>query len=815
MIIARAAFTSNLVRLWRIETCRPNQLDLRDRKLGRTIELIVVVSIAASALILGARTYRENIASAGFYQSSFGPALNFACNGKFNPIKPNEAVQNFLEQTSSNPPACRDIEDLPNKKLNTLEVSMAYLEIACSLVWKVSGVDWGSLSLIAAMLTAGFALANYSLFRVLCKSRLLCAALTLIVLKSWPVVSQIPHLRDFSKAPFIIGALACLAAATLRARTLPAMTAYAVLSGSLVSIGLGFRSDVIAVVPIACISPFFVLGSDRPRRVIARMCLMLAGFFSAYIVFQLPLLQLKDGNEFAGSFLPHVLVLGFAEQFLQTALGMPEVPYTGFRTYLDQFVVSAVQLFSGTCILWGSALYEQKTADLLKSMVLLLPHDTFMRIFYVAHQVGRLGLNAAIWGVPLLVIAPFLVLTRPRSFLFVSVTFGIFSTLLALQYDVRHAFYMVFLAPAIVALSCSAIAELFRYYTTHPRHLPEGLCTNGALSALAMISLAAIVGGLSMFLASIQGHALQELAERYESLNWQPIYYRSIEDRIEPVPVAGVYSFRKGEQTGATPAPYAGIEAFARLRFRLEPADAPEVLPIELSWIAHQGEVTDISREGFSARARKPGYVVKSTPISSADIAARLAEKSEGSDKLWISITGETPTGGFDIGILSQDETKLVFMERLPAGKWRFSRPIAMTPDLGQFAIVFANRPGTRSSIRVDAARFEAMPANSCEAHRIAVSYNDTEKTKTSVDGLLVPDGAGLASYYFPVTWSPNVSLTSVDLGGLSTRCVVDWSIATNFPVGTPPAELLLIDGRLSKSTRGDWQSLWRSFLNM
>jgi hypothetical protein len=31
-----------------------------------------------------------------------------------------------------------------------------------------------------------------------------------------PLVAQVPHLRDFSKAPFLIGALACLGVAVLR-----------------------------------------------------------------------------------------------------------------------------------------------------------------------------------------------------------------------------------------------------------------------------------------------------------------------------------------------------------------------------------------------------------------------------------------------------------------------------------------------------------------------------------------------------------------------------------------------------------------------
>jgi hypothetical protein len=48
-----------LLRLWRIETFRPEQLTERDRKLGRIIGIAIVAIMSVAAARQGALTYRE------------------------------------------------------------------------------------------------------------------------------------------------------------------------------------------------------------------------------------------------------------------------------------------------------------------------------------------------------------------------------------------------------------------------------------------------------------------------------------------------------------------------------------------------------------------------------------------------------------------------------------------------------------------------------------------------------------------------------------------------------------------------------------
>jgi hypothetical protein len=561
-----------LMELWRIETCRPNQLSERERKLGRILGIAIVAIIAVAAARQGALTYRHNLTSALFYQTYFGPALNFACNGEYNEIKPNVEVQHFLERKSNSLDSCSGVEGLPVRSISGFENSMVYLELASALTWRILGFSWANLFVVAAALSSGFALASYSLLRVFSVSRLTSAVLTYFVMSSAPIVAQIPHLRDFSKAPFLIGALACIGAAILRSRRLFAILLLATGAGALVSIGLGFRPDLKVVLPIAVLSPLLLIGSDTLRRTAGRMALIWIGFGAGYIAFQLPA-SMIGGPEGAlpATFIPHVFILGFAEKFLRAALRMSDSSYSVLGAYLDEFVYATVNLFGGipnnsAPIPWGSIKYDQVSADLLRSILSLVPYDTLLRVFYTANAVGHLPVNAGIWGLPLLLATPVLLLARLRCFLFVMLAFGILIAILSLQYDPRHAFYMLLLGPVIIVLSGSALLEIARHVRSFGFDLPRRTGLKAGLILLSVALLAASLTALSQFLADSQRKALQNLVGTYADLEWEATKFRPTQGGIEPELIgAGIPR---------------GTQAFSRLTFKLQATDLrTECLP--------------------------------------------------------------------------------------------------------------------------------------------------------------------------------------------------------------------------------------------
>jgi hypothetical protein len=821
-IVAAVTRRIDLVKLWRIETFRPEHLTKSDRKLGRVLGIAIVAIISVAAARQGALTYRENLATAAFYQAYFGPGLNFACNGEYNEIKPNEEVQRFLERKSNGLDSCSGVEGLPVRTIIGFESSMVYLESASAIAWRLLGFNWENLFVIAAALSSGLALAGYGLLRVFFVSRLTSAALTFMFMSSAPLVAQIPHLRDFSKAPFLIGALACIGAAVLRPHRLFAILLFAIGAGASVSIGLGFRPDLKVVLPIALLSPLLLIGSDALSRTAGRIALIWIGFGAGYIAFRLPanLIGGVEGGVPATN-IPHFFILGFAEPFLQ-AVGMSDGPYSVFRPYYDEFAYAMVNLFGNAShespIPWGSVQYDQVGADLLRSIVSLVPYDTLFRIFYTANVIGHLPTNARIWGLPLLLLTPFLLLVRLRCFLFAILALGTLIAALSLQYDPRHAFYMSLLGPIIIALSASALLDIMRRVRASGFYLPPRIELKAGSLLLSVGLLAALLAAVSQVFAGTQRKALQNLVSTYSRLEWKSIKFRATQNGIQPEFINAesnqAPALALKQSTEGNSGMLRATETLSRVTLKLQPIDLVTVaLPIGLSWRALQ-EHMQLTDKQFTLSTNKGGYVMESNPISGPNLSLLLANKKDGDQKVWLRITGETLAGTFYVGIFNHDKNKFAVVDRLPSGKVRFFRQFRITPDLNQFTILFGNYGGVRSDIRVDSVELVTFPATACWTPnaRMTADYSYVGQ-EANLGGFILPEHSGFVTYYFPQTFAAGLKFTGLKLEGLSPDCIVDWSIAKDFPAGTVPAELLLTDGRLEGFQRGDWASVWRDFI--
>jgi hypothetical protein len=813
----------SLSTLWRVETLPSDRLTVRERKLGHVLGLAVATIILITAAIQGAQKYRANVDSAFFYQTDFGPAVNFACNGEYNQIKPNEQVKLFLERKSPRLDSCSGVEGLPVPRTSSFERSMVYLEVASAMLWKVFGFNWECLAIIAAVLASGFALACFALLRVFLESRLVAAAFTFLLMSSQPVVSQLPHLRDFSKAPFLVGAIACIAAAVLRQHRPSITLSYAIAAGALVSLGLGFRADLKLVMPIAILAPVLSIGGDTLRRTVAHIFLIWFGFAASYLALQLPLeLASKASSSIPATFIPHVFILGFSELFFYDALGMPDSPYSVFRAQYDEFVYANVDLFAGETnpyrIGWGTIEYERLSAELLKSILLLIPSDVLFRVFYTANAIGHLPLNNSIWGLPLILAIPVIAIIRPRYLLFVILVFGILAAALSLQFNERHAFYMTLLGPVLVALSFRVLLDVARWIHDQGLCLPPRIGSRIGFFGLSVVSLGIALAAVSQFLAAAQRNALEDIARTYRGLEWESIKFRPVKDGIEPLfigdrdnrqRISFALKHSADRDIGTSPR----NDTFSRVTIRLQPA-AVEALPIEFSWAAVQ-ERWPLAGKAFAISTKKAGYAVESSPISGSNVRALVGKSGDGRHTLALTARGETLRGEFHIGVLNADKSKFAFLERLPRGKWQYRKQFEVGPDLERFTILFSKPLGGRSSIRVDAVDLVIAAEPNCwsPTARIAADYVYTDE-QVSFGGPLLPDHAGYATYYFPQTFSKNLGFKSLNLGGISPDCVVDWSVAKSFPVGSVPAELLLIGDQLSSFQRGDWVSIWRDFID-
>lgn len=811
-----ARLRSILLRLWRIETSRSDRTDARDRGLRRIAEIAIIAILVVSALVVGGRTYRAHVAMAAFYQPFFGPALNLVCNGTFNDVQDTPPVKDFLELKSRALGSCEGVHDFPARKMDWLQVSMSYLEIMAAGTWKVFGITWENLYVVAALLSAGLALSSYLLFRVFCESRLAAAIGTYLFITSAYVIDQIPHLRDFSKAPFLVAALACLAASTISARRPITVFLFAAAAGSLVAIGLGFRSDLNVVLPIALAAPVLFIGRGRWRFALALAVAAWAGFACGYIALNLPRALIVSSSE-QGTMIPHAFILGFAEQFLRDQLGMADVSYSVFRPYHDWSVDGVSTLFAGTPtteqLVWPSERYAEVSTKLLRAIFLLTPQDVFFRTFYTFNAIGHQPLLSRIWGAPLMLLTLLFLFSRLREYLFILLSFLVLASVLSLQFDVRHAFYMSVFAPAIVLLAMSsgwstilAVARSGLRLPAHAAPVGIGFCA----SALLVVGTGAAV---PYFLGGVQRDALARLAHTVSGLEWQSIAYRANRDDIEPLFAnahdGSTNSFvpKHGDGDAAVPTTH-GV--YSRLTFKVQPVDLKNKLPLQLTWTALQ-ERTSFKNEPFQFSTRRPGYAIESSSIAGTDLMSRLAEKNL-PRRILIQIKGETLGGVVAVGVLNNAKTAFAFSDRLPDGAWDYAKIFEITPDLSSFSIMFSNLRD-RTTFRVDAVDLLVPPTGECGLPGAAItSKYRYQGSATNLGGFLLKERAGIATYYFPLTFTKVLSFTGLDLGGLSPDCVLDWSVAKSFPAGTVPAEYLLMDGKFDNSPRGDWGTIWRHF---
>lgn len=209
-----------------------------------------------------------------------------------------------------------------------------YLIYLCGGLWALLGLSWASLAPLFSALFSGTVLAVYGLFRLVCNRAFALAGALLFVIT--PIhLAVLPQLRDYSKAPFILGVIFLLGLAVRRAtpRTSPRLITLGAGVGLLVGVGLGFRQDLqICLLPATVVFAVFMPGGLRATwrsRVAALAAMFLVACVAAWPVLQ----AMREG----GGNPAHNILGGFS---LECSSG---TGYTGPGAELQP-------LFNDTCI---------------------------------------------------------------------------------------------------------------------------------------------------------------------------------------------------------------------------------------------------------------------------------------------------------------------------------------------------------------------------------------------------------------------------------------------------------------------------------
>jgi len=430
---------------------------------------VIGAGLAALGIAVALFVARHYTGSPEYYQAEFGPAVMVALGRGFvDPVVVRgSALDDFLHRRRVSL-APRDVDAVVARPTpNILQESSRYLMLAVGWWWKVSGISWSAVWGLTALLYGMAAAAYYGLFRVwLPRSLAVVGALFLCFA---PVqLEQMPHVRDYSKVPFLVAALALVSVAALRPLSRRALAAVSVACGAVVGLGFGFRPDMEIVIPIFLLSVAVFARTDVIDKALAA-----ALFLLAFLIVSGPVLFRVWG---AGSNQYHVFLLGFTEPFEGTLRIRPSVYGFGL-VYSDQYVEQTVsaesERIAGRPAVRPSSEYNEASQRYWLRIVRHFPADLTTRIIAAASGILNLPfqnrvpdfLDASLPGAALT--APvFGLLRRFDDF---GLAVGVLLVAIAAGASWRHA---AFAAAQMIALFAVAALEFERRHVFYLQFIP-------------------------------------------------------------------------------------------------------------------------------------------------------------------------------------------------------------------------------------------------------------------------------------------------------------------------------------------------------
>lgn len=481
---------------------------------------------AAAVFVVGwaiAVVYLPSFRSAGgvqqFYQEQYGPAVMAACGRGFvNPdLHSTPALESFLDRRIDT----FDCRNLPAAvtvgPTDPLQNVTRYLLVAAGIIWRIRGVTWPALdSLLAGMYAVAIASAYLALRFV--SGRVLSLVGTALWAMSPMHLQNLPHVRDYSKAPYLVLTVVAMAA-VVSERNAKRLAATGAAFGLVQGIGLGMRADV-----LLNFIPFFAaLIFAGPRRVREQLKEKLAcagAAIAVFIVASLPILRTYSRSE--GFW--HVSLLGLTTPFDQ-ALHVRPAPYDFGYAYNDSYMKWVAQSQWSRRHAGGpqadpdAAPPGAASREYYKTLAAVFPGDFATRMigsvlsvlnlpFSNTYGYAPLGVSNAflvrlgtwrVWlllrfaGAGPLLAATLIVLigmTRPRDAVVGFVLVVFFAAYPFLQFHDRHIFQLEFLVTGMLVW----LASLgWRAAVSQPAPLPSLVWRSIALMAAMCVAVAAAV----------------------------------------------------------------------------------------------------------------------------------------------------------------------------------------------------------------------------------------------------------------------------------------------------------------------------------
>lgn len=389
---------------------------------GWRIDLVLAAAVLIVSGLWATQFWNTWTAQGGkpeFYQIYFEPAVMVAC-GKGFVISDHQpkALEDFLWRRRDS----LDCVDLPaDLKLgrNALyQEAWTYLQYTVGWSWRVLGISWSRMGPLFGLFFGTVTTLAYAIFR-LGMGRLLAILCTFGLATSSLHLVNLPHLRDYSKAPFTLGLVLILGLTVTRSVRRSTVLILAAAYGAVLGFGYGFRTDLLIDLPVLVIALFVFLDGGLTRNLMLKAAAT-AVFLATFVVVSWPVTSAvykKGGCQW------HVALLGLQSPF-EDQLRINPAPYDFGYAYADGFVIRGVQGFArrtqppdAPTPQYCSHEYDVQSGRYLTAIVTAFPGDFVARAYASVLQIVELPFleirpPARDWAAPLFAVRE--VLLKPR-----------------------------------------------------------------------------------------------------------------------------------------------------------------------------------------------------------------------------------------------------------------------------------------------------------------------------------------------------------------------------------------------------------------
>ena len=401
----------------------------------------IVVILACFGMYTGTKAWDE-APPINFYQDTFASAVSYGCGHGYKNIvfEKNNIISDFLNRRSETL-TCDEAFSSENAPMfgekYILQDQTPLLQRLFGVLWAMFGFSWDLGKVVAALLTGGLVISVFAF------SRLLLGFWPSIIISGFVAfgvgnfAEYIPHLRDYSKAPFMIGLAAMLIAFTLSDRKkLPLLSFWA---ACLTVAGVGFRSDVslfLALFPLV-LALKATLPINRSFALKGLGVFVITAIALNFVAF--------NYSEGLGRNNAHFAVLGHTPIFFDT-LGVD--PQHGYSSHYNDLaahdLVSRFEHYAGRPKPgYGTDAYDEAGMGFLTEMLKTFPatemsmgfaavHLSLFRVFEKYNVYSAVSMLIVFFGLALFY--------QWRGIVIIAVV-GFLSGLTGIQFSERHHFY--------------------------------------------------------------------------------------------------------------------------------------------------------------------------------------------------------------------------------------------------------------------------------------------------------------------------------------------------------------------------------------